>query len=466
MKRYYSAMKSHTLLHKQENSSTVKACLFASVIVIAYALLIRESEIRLAIPQLIAATAVITVALAGTLYCGTTVKSPWSPPVVLAIALLLRLIFLFNPPQLSDDIYRYLWDGSTLVSGINPYATAPAAVAPPPGLTAIHTQINHPQYVTIYPPAAQILFAGGALFGKTITGLKAFLVLLDLGLCALLMLLLKRLELPTWSAILYAWNPLPVLEIAGSGHVDGAGFTLLIGSLCLLILNRQGTVPSQWRYLLSGALAACAGLVKLFPFALVPLLFLLVPAGRRKGFVSGFFVALAALVLPFLPQLANMLSSLNVYARNWEFAGFLFTTLRSLTGSGAVARLLVSTCFLLACGGIFLRCAANFHNEEPIIRARRLLAACYATAMAFLLLTPTLQPWYALSLATFLPFCAGPAGLVLCWAIFLTYQVQIPYFILGAWLENPYVTAAVFLAPVIAFLMSRYFRLRWGAEGC
>jgi hypothetical protein len=86
--------------------------------------------------------------------------------------------------------------------------------------------------------------------------------------------------------------------------------------------------------------------------------------------------------------------------------------------------------------------------------------------MAFLLLTPTLKPWYALSLAVFLPFCAGPAGLVLCWVVFLTYQVQIPYFILGQWLENPYVTATVFLAPLMAFLMSRYFRMRRGAEGC
>jgi hypothetical protein len=77
--------------------------------------------------------------------------------------------------------------------------------------------------------------------------------------------------------------------------------------------------------------------------------------------------------------------------------------------------------------------------------------------MAFLLFTPTLQPWYALTLAVFLPFCAGPAGMVLCWAVFLTNQVQIPYFILEQWLEDPYVTAAVFLAPVTAWLLCKVF---------
>jgi hypothetical protein len=83
------------------------------------------------------------------------------------------------------------------------------------------------------------------------------------------------------------------------------------------------------------------------------------------------------------------------------------------------------------------------------------MEGCYGIAMAMLLLTPTLQPWYALSLAAFLPFCAGPAGIVLCWAVFLTYLVQIPYFILGTWIEDPCITAAVFLAPVVAWLTTR-----------
>ena len=91
------------------------------------------------------------------------------------------------------------------------------------------------------------------------------------------------------------------------------------------------------------------------------------------------------------------------------------------------------------------------------------MEAFYATSMAMLLLTPTLQPWYALSLAVFLPFCAGPAGIVFCWAVFLTYQVQIPYFILGQWTEDPRVTAAVFFATAVAYLSSRFFARRSGA---
>ncbi len=434
--------------------------LLGTVIILASALLAREPELRLAVPLLVGGTAVMVMALALALYQGERGVVSWSPSVILGVALLLRLLFLFNPPQLSDDIYRYLWDGNTLLRGINPYASAPATVTPPPELIPIHRQINHPDYVTIYPPTAQLLFAGGAATGG-ITGLKWVLILADLGLCLLLMLLLKQLKLPVWRTVLYAWNPLPVVEIAGSGHVDGAGLTLLVGAICLLLMEFRKTEAEgarRWPYFLSGGLLATASLVKLFPLLPAPLLFLLVPRSRKLLFLAGFGAAAGALLLPFLPQLTNTLATLNAYARNWEFAGFAFSTLRRVTGSGNVARLLLAGLLVVIVGFILLRFMKQLKEpESAVVQGRRALQSCYAVALWLLLLTPTLQPWYALCLAAFLPFCAGPAGLILCWCVFLTYQVQIPYFILGQWLENPSVTAALFLAPVTAFILGTLF---------
>lgn len=443
----------------------VMSCLLVAVVLSASFVTALQAELRLAVPLLVGSTAAVTAALAAALYFGERGELAWSPAVILSVAFLLRLMFLFAPPQLSDDLYRYLWDGSAILRGSNPYAAAPSAVVPPPGLEAVHSMINHPEYVTIYPPAAQVFFAGGACLGGSIPGFKTFLVLLDLGLCALIVALLRFVGRPPWMAVLYAWNPLPVLEIAGSGHVDGAGLTLFLGSFCLLMMARRDTPdcgPPRWSVLLSGVLLAGACLVKLFPLVLAPLLFLLVPSSRRGHFVVGFLVALVALIYPFLPELTNMVDSLSFYARNWEFAGFAFTVLRAMTGSGTCARLILGACFLVVCVVIYLRLAYLIgHGITTVQAGRQALGSCYAIAMALLLLTPTLQPWYALSLAIFLPFSAGPAGLVLCWAVFLTYQVQIPYFILGQWTENLQVTAAVFLAPVTAFLAGRGTR-GWG----
>ena len=93
-------------------------------------LLALQPELRLAVPMLIGVTALMAALLAFALYWGEREKVLWSPVVILAVALALRLMFLFAPPQLSDDIYRYMWDGSNLLRGVNPYAAAPAEISP------------------------------------------------------------------------------------------------------------------------------------------------------------------------------------------------------------------------------------------------------------------------------------------------------------------------------------------------
>lgn len=423
-------------------------------------LLALQPELRLAVPLLVAVTAVMSLLLAATLYCGERGRLAWSPRAVLGVALLLRLVLLCAPPQLSDDSYRYLWDGGNLLRGINPYAAAPATVAPSPERAQLHGRINHPQYVTIYPPMAQLVFAAGAAAGETLTGLKGVLVLVDLGLCGLLLMLLQRLKLPSWRAALYAWHPLPLLEIAASGHVDGAGMALVMASFALLATARMGA-GEGWRVPAAGGLLAAAGLVKLLPVALVPPVLAAVPRQRRWLFIAGGLAGVLLLVLPFLPQVAAILGSLDSYARHWEFSGFAFRTLRAATGSGTIARLVLIGLFLGVVGGSTFRLFRRLRTAgSPAERLRATLTACYGVALAFLLLTPTLHPWYALCLAALLPFSAGPAGLTLCWSVFLAYQVQIFYFIAGNWQERSWVAAAVFGAPVAAWLVSAAFRRR------
>ena len=82
------------------------------------------------------------------------------------------------------------------------------------------------------------------------------------------------------------------------------------------------------------------------------------------------------------------------------------------------------------------------------------LKTCYLISFAFLFLTPTLHPWYALSLICFLPFFAGPSGLVFSWSVFLGYRVLIPYTIQGEWDENTTTAFMIWVAPVTAFIAS------------
>jgi len=419
-----------------------------------YEVLAIQPELRLVVPLLTGLTAAITIILAISRW--DRLNLHWAPATILAVAVVIRLLFLFAPPQLSDDVYRYVWDGTRTIEGANPYRHPPALVTPPPHLHGIHSRINHAEFPTIYPPAAQLIFAAGAAVQPSTAGLKTVLVIIDLLLCLLLMLLLHRLELPVSNAVLYAWNPLPVLEIAGSGHVDGAGMTMVAGALALLIHCKGNTTamfPQRRAVIGAGTLTACAAMVKLFPLLICPGFFLLVPRRHRVLFLTSFAGTVGILTGLFLPHLANALVSLRKYILEWEFAGFAFTSLRELAGSGSTARLIIAAVFLGILGTLFFNQARSRVELNTIVeQERRAVKACYLTAFLFLMLTPTLQPWYALLLAVFLPLCPGPGGLVLCWAVFLTYQVQIPYFILGKWIESPFATAIVFWAPITAGL--------------
>lgn len=417
--------------------------------------LARQPDLRLVVPELLGICALWVVMLGLLLFFCARGLIRCPTLLILAVALLVRLFFVAGPPQLSDDLYRYLWDGQQLRQGINPYAAAPAAVPVSGEQQALRGLINHPELVTIYPPAAQLLFAAGTLFGGGAAGFKLFLVLLDLLLCLVLLRLLAALHRPPWPAILYAWNPLPILEIAGSGHIDGAAALLVLLSMLLLVKARQAAAPQALTTSAAGGLFAAAVLVKLLPLIFLPGLLLLCRRSLRF-FLAGFFIVTLLLCLPFLPQLRNGLETLDLYLHNWEFAGLAFRTLRDLF-SGKTARVLLGGLFCLAAARVYLRA----WRRRTVAAA---LQANYAVVLIFLLLTTTLHPWYALYLAALLPVAGGPAGLVLCWAVLLGYQVLIPYAILDQWQEQSWVAAAIVSAPLCARL-GTLLAQRWSPSG-
>ncbi len=445
---------------------------------LSYCLLALPPNLRLAVPELIGVTAVIASLLTLVLFFGERRCISWSPTLILTIAAAARLLFLFRAPELSDDIYRYLWDGLTLLSGKNPYAAAPALLQPAgENLSGLQQLVNHAELVTIYPPAAQLVFAAGALCGGSIVGLKLLLILLDLASCLLIMRLLAAFRQPVWLAVLYAWQPVAVLEVGASGHIDSAGIFFFLASLSLMIGRTspatQNTLVSAGdqpvarrkdypRLILAGGAFSCAVLVKLLPLIFLPGI-LLVLRRRSLSFLLGAFFAGIALLLPFLPDLTNALGTLQTYALHWEFAGFTFRTLRQASGSGESARVILAALFLVAAGCRYTLLAVQQQRlslRENYTALRAALQACSEVTFCFLLLTPTLHPWYALYLAAFLPFAAGAARLVLCWSVFLGYQVLLPYTILGQWQEDDLTAALVSLAPITAFLAVTLLRRR------
>lgn len=422
---------------------------------LSYLLLARAPDLRLS-RALTLWTSLIVAALGVALWVEPRITPRWSTRSVLLVAALLRLCFLVRPPELSDDLYRYLWDAGSTLEGENPYALAPSAVVTDdPERSALQRQVNHPELVTIYPPAAQLIFALARFAPAGLTGFKLVLVLLDLSACLVAATLLRALALPPWRLALYAWHPLAVLEIAGSGHIDGAGVLLLLLSFSALVGSSS---------LRSGALAgsafAASVLTKLVPLTWVP--FLLAVAGRRRvvPFCAVGLLTAAALIVPFLPEIRHGLGTLSIYTQTWEFAGLAFRTLRRWTDSGELARRLLGCVFGVIWIMVTLRMLRG--RSDPTTagsgRLRSALRASYLVTIAFLLLSPTLHPWYALYLAALLPFVAGPAGFALSGSVFFGYAVLPRFASTGEWIESDWISIAVAAPAALALIVALVLR--------
>jgi len=231
------------------------------------------------------------------------------PPfaLILATAALLRLGALAAPVFLSDDIYRYIWDGRVQAAGINPYRYIPTDVnLAPLRDQAVFPNINRNNYApTIYPPVAQLLFFAATRFGETVPAVKLVLVAVEaIGIGALL-LVLRVVDAPRQNIVFYAWHPLPVWEIAGAGHVDAAVIACVALALAAAVTGRRA-----W----SGAALAAAALVKFFPLVLVPALWR--PAKSNLGdwrWLSAFTTVIIAAYLPYLGVGSQVLGFLPAY---------------------------------------------------------------------------------------------------------------------------------------------------------
>jgi hypothetical protein len=430
-----------------------------AVIVMCYLLLAAVPDLRTAVPFLVFISALITGLLALIVWKPRGRGLPLSPLSIIAIASVIRLIFVFQPPQLSDDMYRYLWDGLQMTLGNNPYASAPSAtISQSPEARTLLASVNHPDLVTVYPPGAQVVFLWAAVVGSRPWVLKLLLVSMDLASCVLIIRLLGRVNLPVNRSILYAWHPLAVLEIAGSGHIDAAAIFFLLLSLCAAPASK--TVSSGFRESNKPIVSAVSGfffvwscLIKLYPLVFLPFFFRRVGRITARSFLAGVLAGGLALCPPFFPDLENMIHTLFRYARHWEFSGLSFLCLSRLGFSGDLSRTVLAILFLIALSAIWKGSATDSRGVKRAGTPSPFFYSLYMINLAFLFLSPTLHPWYALYLTSVLPFISGVGGFVLSWSVLLGYSVLIPYSLTGQWQENHLATFLIWAGPTAAFLI-------------
>lgn len=360
----------------------------------------------------------------------------------LAVAVLFRVLLLFGFPHLSDDIYRYLWDGRVWSHGINPYLFAPAdAELAWLRDSRIHPFVNHPEIPTIYAPVLQFIFRFVAVISPTLTAMKVVVVLFDLGIIALLLHLCARLQLARERVLLYAWNPLVIIETAGSGHIDSAGVFLLL-LFFVLMLHR--------RYLPAAACLALAALTKFVAAMLLPLAALQLGWRRGSGFVALFLAVILLAYLPFFGAGEALFSALTLFAKRWEFNASIFALLfdhiSTVQQNLPYEEQLFRTKALLAAGlalVYFLLALGRRLNGR--LGREGFAFEWYVLFGAVCMIAPTLHPWYLLWLMPVLVLFPNRAWLALSGLIVLSYLVLDGFYYEGVWQEQAWVKLAIFV---------------------
>ena len=296
----------------------------------------------------------------------------------LLLGLMFRVALVGAAPIVSDDAYRYIWDGRAQQHGLNPYESVPND----PKLEFLHTELTrriHPTNAAlpaIYPPLAQRLFYGVTSIHESVEALAIAMVLADVLIIVLLWRWLVAAGRNRWWVLAYAWHPLVVLEGAGGAHIDSFGTLLLVAS---------GFALSRRRSLLASVTFVGAIAIKFVPIVLVPLLW------RRIRLVHAIAAAvvLVLLYLPFMREGVLPVGSLGTYLSQWRFNAPIFRWLEPLLGVPFVV--VASLCLGLLTAGV---ARWSMRRDDPCAWAWPI-----AAAVVFM---PAIYPWYLVWLTPFL----------------------------------------------------------------
>jgi hypothetical protein len=364
-------------------------------------------------PAFIAITAGLWLLFAAAIVALRKVPAKAAAVLILAGSVVLGGAAMTGPPNTSTDSARYAWDGIVQDAGVSPYAHVPVDDAlaalrpewlfPTPDFSTFHTvchpdrthattstpsgaklctAINRSKVPTIYPPAAELYFAGvRAVVGPNAEywPLQLTGALLSVAITAGLLLAMRRRGMNLRWAALWAWSPLVATEAVTNSHVDVLG-ALLVLVATLLVANGK-----RWR---GGIALGAAIAVKLIPVIAAPALLRRQPWKVALAAVGTF----ALLYVPYLLTTGiGVLGYLPGYLNEEGYgSGSRFALISLLVPKQAAifvaGALLVVTAVLV------------WWKTDP---ARPWLGQVVMIGTTLLIVSPR-YPWYALMLVPFI----------------------------------------------------------------
>ena len=384
------------------------------------------------------------------------------------IGIIFRLLFIAVLPNLSQDFYRFIWDGRLITQGISPYLFTPENYIEDTSNSFV-TIVNQAQelyngmgslnrsHFSNYPAINQLCFAIASVFaGKSILGsvvvVRIILILADIGILCIGKKLLVKLHLNPNQIFWYFLNPFIVIELTGNLHFEGVMLFFLIASLYLL---------HQKKWLGSAGLLGISVSVKLIPLLFLPLYYRWFSTNLNKGFfkLAGFyFIVLGTVILTFTPFLSaqfinNFSETIFLWFQNFEFNASIYYIIRwmgfkivgwnMITIIGKILPLFVILFILLF---TFLR-----KNKST----QQLITSMLFGVSIYFLFSTTIHPWYIATPLLLSVFTKYKFPIIWSLAVILSYNA----FGVDGFSENLYLVALEYLT-VIGFFIWELIKLR------
>ena len=332
----------------------------------------------------------------------------------LLLAMAIRGTLMFSAPNLSDDYFRFVWDGHISLKGENPYEKTPNEHISSPktkGDLYLFSHLNSPNYHSVYPPFLQYLFKFSAYIGENrpdiqILVLKLFYAFFSIGMVFLLPWLLKLYRLKSWQALIYLLNPLVLLEEMGNLHAEG----ILVFFLALFL----GAIKKFPNYAFLPFAAAIA--VKLTPLLLFPSIFIRLKLKNGLYFCLGILVVLSIFFLPYVNGIikGGFFESLGLYFNKMEFNAYGYNIFKSfgyLTHGYNKIKILGPVTAIIS---IVLILFFSFKKGRVSWDSFPLQAL--SLYFIYLFFSPVIHPWYIIPLVFFAAFLN--MKFVIVWSVF------------------------------------------------
>ncbi len=371
-----------------------------------------------------------------------------------------RGIAWFAFPTLSEDLYRFIWDGTVILEGVSPYALTPIEFYK----ENLHTPfeqifplINSTSYYSVYPTVIQVISAFGALASNDLylssLIIKLPLLLAEIATIWMLPQVLLKFNISPKYSVLYMLNPLLIVDVLGNAHFEA----LMIFFVVLALRHIQ-----EKNFALAGGAMAMSVATKLFPLLMIPFLWKVFKGKDRVQFFAAFMCCSLILFLPIYfrwEYLMHFMESINLYFQRFEFNASIYYVVRwlgeSVVGYNLIAVIGPAMGILTALVGVSL------WWRQPWERLSVALRSALWLSLTYYLLGTTVHPWYISFLIIIGIFSRRPFAVIWSVVIFVSYSayettiyeenmvlIALEYLVLALAIFYPKFTRKLIVSPI------------------